>query len=88
MLKHVRNRGGFSLIELLIVVAIILAISAVAIPNLPRSKISANESSAVSSLKTLNSVCVTYSSTWNSFPLQLTYMGPGKPYSSKVRPQT
>src|ERR1700737_1919425 len=84
MLKHVRNRDGFSLLELLIVVAIILIISALAVPKLLRSKMLANEASAVSSLRTLNSSCVTYSSTWNGFPLQLSYMGPGTPYSSKA----
>jgi prepilin-type N-terminal cleavage/methylation domain-containing protein len=84
MLKHLRKRRGFSLIELLIVVAVILVITALAVPKLLRSKMAANESSAGSSLRSLNSACVTYSSTWNGFPLQLSYMGPGMPYSSKA----
>ena len=56
---------GFSLIELLIVVAIILIIAAIAIPNLLRSRIAANQASAVGSLRTLNTAEVTYATTYN-----------------------
>src|SRR5579862_3872116 len=59
-----RKQKGFSLIELLIVVAIILIIAAIAIPNLLRSKMAANEASAVGSLRTLNTAAVTYSTTY------------------------
>jgi len=68
---------GFSLIELLIVVAIILIIAAIAIPNLLRSRIAANQSSAVGSLRTLNTAEITYSSTYGQgFSYSMAYLQP------------
>ncbi len=69
------KQKGFSLIELLIVVAIILIIAAIAIPNLLRSKMAANEASAVGSLRSLNTACVTYSTSYGGFPASLTVLG-------------
>src|SRR5579863_8674428 len=57
---------GFSLIELLIVVAIILIIAAIAIPDMLKSRQAANQASAIGSLRTLNTAEVTYASTYNT----------------------
>ncbi len=69
---------GFSLIELLIVVAIILIIAAIAIPNLLRTRMAANESSAVGAIRTINTSQITYNSTYPTvgFSANLSNLGP------------
>ena len=82
-----RRQRGFSLIELLIVVAIILALAAMAIPNLLRSKMSANEASAVSSLRAIANAQTTYQITYPNLGFadeltKLAYPPPGQPVDS------
>ncbi len=72
-----RSLRGFSLIELLIVVAIILIIAAIAIPSLLRSRMAANQASAIQAMRVINTAEVNYYSTYGgTYTTNLVELGP------------
>jgi type IV pilus assembly protein PilA len=71
------SSAGFSLIELLVVVAIILIVAAIAIPNMLRARIAANEAAGVQNVRTITTASLTYYSTYgNGYPPALVTLGP------------
>src|ERR1700675_2246248 len=76
-----KQQKGFSLIELLLVVAIILIISAIAVPNFLRSRMRANEASAVASVRAITTAAMTYSITYPdlNYPATLAALGSATP---------
>ena len=74
-----RSQKGFSLVELLLVVAVILILSAIAVPNFMRARMAANESSAVASMHNIDTAQVAYAETYplQGFAPDLNTLGPG-----------
>src|ERR1051325_4961692 len=71
-----RKRRGFSLIELLIVIAIILIIITIALPKLNRARMYSMETAAIGAIRTLHTAQVQYSSQYGKFAATLTELGP------------
>jgi prepilin-type N-terminal cleavage/methylation domain-containing protein len=80
MSRRTRRTAGFSLIELMIVVAVIVIIAALAIPQLLRARMAANESAAVAALRTLSTQEINYNSTWSAgYSPTIASLGPPSP---------
>ncbi len=81
-----RKRRGFSLIELMIVIAIILIIATIALPKLNRAKMYAHETAAIKTMQTIHTAQTQYQSQFGRFATSLTELGP--PQSGQPGPQS
>jgi len=73
---HLNQRRGFSLIELLIVIAIILIIITIAMPKLTHARMFAQETAAIQAVKTIHTGQVQYYSQYGKYAASLTELGP------------
>ncbi len=81
MLLKLRNRHGFTLVEIMIVVAIISLLAAIAIPNLLRARHNANEAAAIAAVRTISTACESFRAvqTPPSYPANLAALGNATP---------
>jgi type IV pilus assembly protein PilA len=70
-----KRQRGFSAVQLVVAIAILLVLAAIAIPNLLHSNLSENESTAVASLRSLNSACEDYARLYGGYPRSLSNLG-------------
>jgi type IV pilus assembly protein PilA len=79
-IRREKRAAGFSLLEMMIVVAVILIIAAIAIPQLLRARMAANESAAVAALRTIATQEINYGSSWSAgYSPTLLALGPAAP---------
>jgi len=71
------NKKGFTLVEIMIVVAIIALLAAIAIPNLLRARLNANESAAISALRTVSAAAISFRAVNAAYPAALNNLGAG-----------
>ncbi len=85
--KHRPRQSGFSLIELLIVIAIILIILSIALPQMSKSRMNAQEMSAVAEMHTINQAEIQYQSQYGQFATSLSQLGPPTSAGAAEGPQ-
>jgi type IV pilus assembly protein PilA len=72
-----KRQRGFSAVQLVVAIAILVVLAAIAIPNLLHSNLSENESAAAASLRTLNGACEDYARLYGGYPKTLSNLAPG-----------
>lgn len=73
------NRPGFTLVEIMIVIAIVVVLATVGVPSILRSRVSANEAGAIASLKVINNACQSYSIENDVYPESLAVLSDANP---------